>query len=372
MLRTFQAVRSVNAGFDPAADIQTVDVSIPNGTTRDFKAAVRKFNDMQDRLAAVPGVDVVGFASRVPLGRTGPSSSFIAEHITPTGVAPPPREFRYVSPDFFRAIGSPLVAGRELTWIDHHDERLVVMISDGMARREWGSAQAAVGKRIRMGNADPWREVVGVVGDIHHESLVDPPPDSVYLTLAGPLAQFMARTMTFVVRGPRVGSQDLLEELQKAVWSVDGSVPLANVQTLAAYYERAMERTTLTLLLLGLTSGMALLLGLIGIYSVVSHVVSIRVREIGIRLALGAQMGGLRRMLVGRIFALVLVGLAIGLVASAVLAGLMEALVFGVTPRDITTYVQVSVLLGVAAIGAGYLPALRITRMDPTSALRAQ
>ena len=372
MLRTFQAVRGINAGFDPSADVQAVDVSIPNGTTPDFKAAVRKFNDMQDTLSAIPGIDVVGFASRVPLGRTGPSSPFIAEHITPPGGAPPQREFRYVSPDFFKAIGASLVVGRELTWVDHHDARLVVLISEGMARREWGSAQAALGKRIRMGTADPWREVVGVVGDIRHESLVEPPPDSVYLTLAGPLAQFMGRTVTFVVRSSRVGSQSLLEELQKAVWAVDGTVPLANVQTLAAYYDRAMERTTLTLVLLGLTSSMALLLGLIGIYSVVSHVVSIRVREIGIRLALGAQMGALRRMLVGRVVALVLIGVAIGVGASTVLAGLMEALVFGVTPRDATTYVQVAVLLGVAAICAGYIPALRITRMNPTAALRSQ
>ena len=372
MLRTFQAVRSVNAGFEPSADVQTVDISIPAGATRDFKTAIRKFNDIQDRVGAIAGVDVVGFASRVPMGRTGPSGGFIVEDVTPIGVAPPQREFRFVSPGFFTTIGTPLIAGRDFTWTDHHASRRVAVISERMARREWGSVPAAIGKRIRMSSAEPWREIVGVVGDVHHESLVEPPPDSVYLALGEPLAQFMSRTVTFVVRSSRAGSQDFVKELQAAVWSVDGTVPLANVQTLADYYRRAMERTTLTLLLLGVTSGMALLLGLVGIYAVVSHLVSLRVREIGIRLALGAQMGALRRMLVGRVLALVLVGLAIGIVASTVLASLMETLVFGVTPRDVATYLQVSVLLGVAAVCAGYLPAQRITRMDPTSALRAQ
>jgi predicted permease len=372
MLRTFRAIRSVNAGFEPSADIQTIDISIPAGTTRDFKAAIRKFNDIQDRLSAISGVDAAGFASRVPMGRTGPSGGFIVEHITPAGAAPPQREFRFVSPDFFKTIGTPLIAGRDFTWTDHHESRRVAVISERMARREWGSAREAIGKRIRMSTAEPWREIVGVVGDVHHESLVEPPPDSVYLALGEPLAQFMSRTVTFVVRSSRVGTQQFVEELQETVWSVDGTVPLANVQTLADYYRRAMDRTTLTLMLLGVTSGMALLLGLVGIYAVVSHVVSIRLREIGIRLALGAQLGALRRMLVGRVLALVAVGLAIGIVVSMALTSLMKTLVFGVTPHDAATYFQVSVLLGIAAVCAGYLPAQRITRMDPTSALRSQ
>ena len=185
-----------------------------------------------------------------------------------------------------------------------------------------------------MTSAEPWREIVGVVSDIHHESLVEPAPDSVYLTLGEPLAQYMSRTVTFVIRSSRVGTQGFLEELQKSVWSVDATLPLANVQTMADYYGRAMERTALTLVLLGVTAGMALLLGLVGIYGVISYIVSLRVREIGIRLALGAQIAALRRMLMGRVLALVLVGLAVGLAGAAMLARLMESLVFGVTPHD--------------------------------------
>jgi putative ABC transport system permease protein len=372
MIRTFQSLRNVDAGFHPSAAIQTVDISIPDGSTRDFRVAVRKFNDIQDRLAAVAGIDTVGFASRVPLGNSGPSAGFFIENKTPAGVAPPQQEFRYVSPGFFQTIGARLVAGRDFDWTDHHEARRVAMVSERMARREWGSASAAIGGRIRMTPAEPWREIVGVVGDIHHESLVEPPPDSVYLTLGEPLAQYMSRTVTFAIRSSRVGTPGFLEELQKSVWSVDGSLPLANVQTMADHYGRAMERTALTLVLLGVTAGMALLLGLVGIYGVISYIVSLRIREIGIRLALGAQMAVLRRMLMGRVLALVLAGLAVGLAGAALLARLMESLVFGVTPHDPVTYAQVSATLGLTAICAGYLPARRITRIDPASALRAE
>ena len=372
MIRTFQSLRNVDAGFHPSADIQTVDISIPDGSTRDFKVAMRKFNDIQDRLAAIAGVDRVGFASRVPLGKTGPSAGFFIENKTPAGIAPPQQEFRYVSPDFFKTIGARLVAGRDFNWTDHHEARQVAMVSERMARREWGSASAAVGGRIRMTPAQPWREIVGVVGDIHHESLVEPAPDSVYLTLGDPLAQYMSRTVTFVIRSARVGTQGFLEELQKSVWSVDTTLPLATVQTMADYYGRAMERTALTLVLLGVTAGMALLLGLVGIYGVISYIVSLRVREIGIRLALGAQISVLRRMLMGHVLALVLVGLALGLAGAAMLARLMESLVFGVTPHDPVTYAQVSALLGLTAIVAGDLPARRSTGIDPTAALRAE
>jgi putative ABC transport system permease protein len=372
MIRTFQSLRNVDAGFDANADIQTVDITIPQGAMPDYKLAVRKFNDIQDRLAAIAGVDSVGFASRVPLGDTGPSSVFFGENKTPGGVASPQAEFRYVSPDFFRTMGTRLVAGRDFSWTDHHELRRVAMVSEGMARREWGAASAAIGKRIRMTQAEPWREIVGVVSDVHHESLVEPAPDSVYLTLGEPLARFMGRTVTFVIRSGRVGTPGFLEDLQKGVWSVDGTLPLANVQTMTDYYLRALERTTLTLLLLGVTAGMALLLGLVGIYGVISYVVSLRVREIGIRLALGAPITTLRRMLIGRVLVLVFLGITVGLAGAATLARLMQSLVFGVTPHDPLTYVVVSAILGFTAIAAGYLPARRITRIDPTVALRTE
>jgi putative ABC transport system permease protein len=371
MIRTFQSLRRVDAGFQPSAAIQTVDLSMPQGMTPDFTVAARRFGEIQERLEAVAGVHAAGFASRVPLVSRGPSAGFFIEHHPPAGATPRQQEFRYVSPRFFETIGTPLVAGRDFTWTDHHATRRVALVSERMARREWGSPSAAIGKRIRMTAAEPWREIVGVVGDIHHESLVEPAPESVYLTLGDPLAPFMSRSVTFVIRSARVGTPGFLDEVQKAVWAVDGSLPLANVQTMSDHYGRAMERTALTLLLLGVTAGMALFMGLVGIYGVISYIVSLRVREIGIRLALGAQVATLRYMLMGRVLALVSVGLVLGLAAAAMLARLMASLVFGVTPHDPATYSLVAAILALTAVGAGYLPARRVTRMDPTSALRA-
>lgn len=372
MIRTFQSLRNVDAGFNTSLEVQTLDISIPKGSTKDFRVAVRRFNEIQDRLSAIAGVDAAGFASRVPLGASGPSAAFSGENGTHAGGAAPQQEFRYVSPHFFRTIGARLVAGRDFTWTDHHEARRVAMVSEAMARREWGSASAAIGRRIRMTPKEPWREVVGVVGDIHHESLVEPAPEAVYLTLGEPLAQFMGRTVTFVVRSPRVGTQGFIEDLQKAVWSLDASLPLANVQTMADYYGRAMARTALTLVLLSVTAGMALLLGLVGIYGVISYIVTLRTREIGIRLALGAQIAEVQRMLLGRVFALASAGIVLGIAGAAMLARLMETLVFGVTPHDLVTFAQVSAILGVTTMCAGYLPARRITRIDPAAALRAE
>ena len=222
MIRSFQFLRNVDAGFGPSVNIQTVAISIPQASTRDFKLVVRKFNDIQDRLAEIAAVDSVGFASRVPLGDTEPSGVFFIENKTPTGVAPPQQEFRFVSPDFFKTIGARLVAGRDFNWADHHESRPVAMVSEAMALREWGSAAAAIGNRIRITPAE-----------------------------GAPLAQFMSRTVTFVIGSTRVGTPGFLEDLQKAIWSVDGTLPLANVQTMAAYSERTMERTRLTLNLSG-------------------------------------------------------------------------------------------------------------------------
>ncbi len=191
------------------------------------------FQRMQDAIGTLAGVESVGFASRVPLGGQGPSSGFFVEGSdSPAGIAPPQSEFRYTSPHFFETLGTPLLAGRTFDWEDHHEARQVVLVSESFARREWGTAANAIGKRLRMTPAEFWREVVGVVGDVHHENLDRAAPDSVYLTLGETLAQFMSRTVTFAIRSGRVRTAGFLEQIQRAVWSVDRSVPLANVQTL--------------------------------------------------------------------------------------------------------------------------------------------
>ncbi|MBN1240868.1 MAG: ABC transporter permease [Gammaproteobacteria bacterium] len=373
MIRTYVSLHGVDPGFSHPATVQVVDISIPEAQQPDFSVAVRMQNRIQDRLAAISGVESAAFASRVPLDGQGPSSGFfIEDNLPPTGEAPESREFRFASPGFFETLGTPIMAGRSFDWRDNYEGRPVALVSANLARREWGSPQAALGKRFRMVPTMPWREIVGVVGDIHHEGLDRPAAETFYLPMNHTLAQWMSRSVSFVLRSERAGTAALLEDVQEAIWSVDPGLPLASVETLAEIHSRALARTSLTMLLLGITGAMALLLGLVGIYGVISYILTQRTAEMGIRMALGAQAAQLKRLLLGHVLALVGVGVAVGLAAAGILTRLMESLLFGVTALDVPTYAGVAAVLVATAAVAGWLPARRAARIDPMRALREE
>ena len=182
----------------------------------------------------------------------------------------------------------------------------------------------------------------------------------------------MSRDVYFFVRSERVGTAGFIDEIQRAIWSVNGSVPLGRVQTMGELYQRSTARTSLTLVLLSITGAMALALGLVGIYGVISYILTQRTREIGLRIALGARNAALKRMLLSQVLLVVVVGVALGLAGAALLTRLMESLLFGVGALDVTTYVTVSAILVITAALAAYLPARRVTRIDPMQALRAE
>lgn len=369
MIRSFESLRNVEPGFAQPEQVQTVTLSIPEGSVPEFDRVIRMQNDIQDRLSDVSGVESLGFASMVPLGGDGPDGGFLLEDREPVSA-----EFRFTSPGFFQTLRTPLVAGRDFAWTDYYDGESseAVVISESLARREWGAPAAAVGKRMRRTPASPWAEVVGVVGDVHLEGVDIEAPDTVYVTLRDGLAQWMSRTVTFVMRSERVGTGGFLEDIQEAVWSVEPTLPLASVRTMDDLYRQSMARTSLTLVLLAITGGMALLLGLVGIYAVISHMLTRRTREIGLRMALGAHSAGLQRMLLRRVLGLVAVGVALGLGGAAAVTRLMESLLFGVTSLDAATYAAVAVALALAGAVAGYLPARRVTGIDPMQALREE
>jgi predicted permease len=372
MIRSFQELRSIDPGFVDPDEIQTVAITVPQGSVPQFARVTQLLSDMQERLAEIPGVEDVGFVSRLPL-EFGPSSGFFREDRPGAeGVAPPNSAFRYTSPNLFETLGTPLVAGRTFDWADHRGTARRIIVSENFARREWGTPEQALGKRLRMTPAEPWGEIVGVVGDVRNGLLEAPAPTAVYMTLAEPLAQFIARSVRFAIRSERVGTAAFIQDIQRAIWSVDPTLPLANVQTLGDIHDRSMARTSLTLVLLGITAAMALLLGLLGIYSVISYMLAQRTREMGIRMALGARSSSLWRLLLGQVVVLVGVGVAVGLVGAAGLTRLMESLLFGVTALDPVTYVVVCVMLVATAFAAGYLPARRVTRIDPMAALRTE
>lgn len=383
MIRTFQSLRQVDPGFRDPGKVQTFQLTIPlldiagpdPEATADSERMVRMQNAILDRLAAVAGVDSAGFSGfndGLPLDGDGRATSIIAESQTSPGDEGPVREIQFVSPNFFETLQTPLVAGRTLDWNDVYTGRRVVLVSENLARAEWGSAGAALGKRVGPDTSGPWSEVVGVVKDVHHNGLSQPAPETVSFPLIADQASSGMGTASFVIRSGRVGTAGFLEDLQEAVWAVNTNLSLAGVQTLGDLYRRSMAQTSITMLMLLITGTMALLLGLIGIYGVVSYVVSQRTREIGIRVALGARQDQLRWMFVRQALALAGFGVAIGLGAATGLSRLMTSQLFGVRPLDPLTYAAVATVLLVAGAVAGYFPARRAAALDPVDALRIE
>jgi predicted lysophospholipase L1 biosynthesis ABC-type transport system permease subunit len=261
---------------------------------------------------------------------------------------------------------TPIVAGRAIDWTDIEHARPVMMVSESLAAREWGTAAAAIGRRISPTPNEQGSEIIGVFKDVRHNGLHQPAPEAAALVAVG------SDTATFVLRSARVGSSALVSDVRNAVWSVAPDVSLARVRSLDELYDQSMARTSMILSLLATTGTLALALGLIGIYGVVSHAVSERRHEIGVRLALGARHGDVTRLFVKRALVLVGTGIVIGLGAASALTRLMESQVFGVRPLDPATHAAAAVALAVAATCASYLSARRGTALDPLTVLRAE
>lgn len=380
MIRTFQALRSVEPGFVRAEQIQILRTSIPESLVRDPERVIRMQNDIADKLAAIPGVNAAAFASEMPMeGSLHNWDAICSEGKTLSGSEIPPlRIFKSISPGLLQTTGTRLIAGRDYIWTDLYGRRPVVMISENLARELWVAPSTAVGKRISTCLPDaPWREVIGVVQDVHDNGVQEPAPAIVYWPAYGesiyvPGRTDIERAVTFAVRSERAGSESLLQQINRAVWSVNPSLPLASVQTMQGVYNQSLARTSFTLAMLGMASAMALVLGIIGIYGVVSYVVSQRRREIGIRLALGAQQAELSRMFVRYGLAIAGAGVAIGLGAAVGLVRLMKSLLFGISPLDPLTYATVPVVLVGAAVIASYVPARRAAAVDPVEALKVE
>jgi putative ABC transport system permease protein len=377
MIRTFQALKRVQPGFSRPGEVLTLRISIPETQVRDAVALVRMEQDILDRIGAIPGVSSAGLTSAVSMDGNGWRDPIYAEdHVYSEGRLPPLRRFKFISPGLLNTMGNRLIAGREFTWQDVYAKRPIAMVSENLAREMWRNPAAALGKRIRESTKSTWREVIGVVSDeredgVDHEA----PAIAIFPTLMDDFEgnrPFIRRTLAYVVRSGRTGSQGFLKDIQQAVWSVNPNLPLADVRTLQSIYEKSMARTSFTLVMLAIAGGMALLIGLVGIYGVISYSVSQRTREIGIRAALGARRVELTRMFVAHGLILAAIGVVFGLAAAAALSQLIKTLLFEVSPLDPITYAAVSAGLIVSAILASYIPAMRATTVDPVEALRAE
>ena len=371
----------MNPGFVRAAEVQTLRLSIPASQVKDAAAVARMHQAIMEKIAALPGVTSVALASTVTMSGQGWHDSFYAQdRAYSESQIPPIRLFKFVSPGYMKTMGGSLVAGRDFTWTDAYDKRPVAMVSENLARELWGQPAAAIGKRVRPYANGTWREVVGVVGDMRDDGVNQKAPAVVYWPLlmsdffiaAEDNGSLVQRNLSYVIRSPRTGSNGFVNELGRAVWSINPNLPLAGVRTLQDIYDASLARTSFTLVMLGLAGGMALLLGVAGIYGVISYSVSQRTREIGIRIALGAQRQAVTRMFVAHGLVLAVIGVAIGLVAAFGVMRLISSLLFEVSPVDPLTYGAVSLTLMAATVLASYVPALRATAVDPIQALRSE
>jgi putative ABC transport system permease protein len=376
MIRTFAALRDVDPGFSEPATIQTARIWIPNALARDPEAYTRMQHEMLDKIGALPGVASVGFASVLPM-EAPPVKPPIMVEGQPVPDRPTGRGIKFVSPGYFEAMGTRIMAGRDITWNDIESGGRVALISEDFARELAAEPAGAIGKRIKTYAAtDAWREVVGVVQRVHEAGLYEEAPSFVYWPAL--VAQMYGSPVlgtqfaAFVIRSERAGAASLMSEVRQAVWSVNGSVPITAERTMQELYANSLARTSFTLVLLAIAGGMALLLGIIGIYGVIAYVVSQRTREIGIRSALGAEPQQLKRMFLLHGLKLSGAGVVIGLVVAAALGRSMSSLLFGIEPLDPAAYLTaIGVILAAASL-ATYLPARRAATIEPVETLRAE
>jgi putative ABC transport system permease protein len=380
MIRTFQALRDVDPGFSDSATIQTAGISIPFALVSDPEPVNRVARmtslrrEILDRIAALPGVASVGFVADLPMGQGEWNGPVLVEgEAIAAGHTPPSRRWNFVLPGYFEAMGTRLIAGRDITWSDIEAGGRVAVISEDIAREMAAEPAAALGRRIRLSfDQSGWDEVIGVVQRVHQDGLYEEPPSMVYWPLLTSNRLFGRLDGAFVIRSERAGSASLMNEVRQAVRSVNGTVPVTREGTMQDLYAESLARTSFTLVMLAIAGAMALALGVIGIYGVIAYIVAQRTREIGIRSALGAGQRQLARMFLLHGLALSGVGAAAGFVAALGLGRVMSSLLFGIGPTDPVAYAAALGVTVAAAALASYVPARRAARINPMLTMKVE
>jgi predicted permease len=379
MIRTFQALRHVDPGFSNAPELETMRVFIPGTQVKAAEAAVRMEQEILRKIEGIAGVSAAAITNVVPLESNGSNNPVYAEDQGAQERAIPPiRRFKFISPGYVSVMGGRLVAGRDLTWTELYRQTPVALVSENMARELWGDSQRALGKRIRTALSDDWREVIGVISDLRDNGIDQKAPAIAYWPLLyrnfgnASGASGAVRSVRYVIRTRRAGTMAFREELRQAVAGVNPNLAVADVQTLQSVYERSLARTSFTLALLATAGGMSLLLGLIGIFGVISYSVAQRTREIGIRIALGAPLRDVTRLFVRHGLAMSGLGTVLGLAGALALTRLMKSLLFEVSPADPVAFAGATAALIGAALLACYLPARQAAGIDPAESLRGE
>ena len=378
MIRSFQALRSVDPGFDDPEQVLYFRVSIPSAEIEDPAQVALAHQDILRRVQAIPGVASAAISSSVTMDGWDSNDGVNVEEFPVEGdQLPPIRRFKFVGEGYFSTMGNPILAGRDITWADIDDRAPVAVVTANFVSDYWASPAEAIGKRIAVfqgSEGSTWREIVGVVGDVHDDGMSTEPVATVFWPQVTDdwwdQAVYTQRSMAYAVR-VEAGDPNLLQpQVRDAVWSVNPNLPLARVTTLDQFVSESMARTSFTLVMLGIAAAVALFLGSVGVYGVISYVVAQRTREIGVRMALGAERADVRRMVLKQGGSLAGAGVVVGLVVASFLTRLMASLLYGVSPIDLPTFGAVALALSAIALLASWLPARRASSVDPVTALR--
>jgi putative ABC transport system permease protein len=372
LVKSFGRLQNVDPGFDPD-NLLTFSIALPTTRYRTDTAQIAFFDAVLPRLAQVPGIKAIGATSVLPFGGSWTTSSLEIEgYQSPPGEPGPWGDRRDVSAGFFEAMRIPLLKGRTLTEDDRAGTHRVAVIDDEFVRRYWPN-ENPIGKRITFGppagaadtSSREWIEIVGVVGHTKHEGLAAEPRIQYYL----PYRQEVRPALTVAARTSGDPAR-YVNAVRAVVRSVDADQPISQVRTMDELLEQSVGQRKLSMLLLSLFSGIALLLASVGIYGVMSYSVAQRAREIGVRIALGAERRDVLRMVLRQGMRLALAGVGLGLIAALVLTRVIASQLYEVRATDPTTFVLVAGLLTAVALAANLVPALRATRVDPAVVLR--
>jgi putative ABC transport system permease protein len=358
LVKSFLRLQQVDPGFDPK-NVLAMQIDLPQSKYPESRQWSEFFNQLTEKVKALPGVKSVGWTWQVPLGGSDASTGFIIEGRSTDSEQAPLAGSRRVDSGYFRTIGTPILQGREFTEQDKQNPSRPIIINETMARRFWRD-ESPLGKRIKVLGAS--REIVGIAKDMKYSAIDSETVPEMYF-------QSNLRFMNLLVRTESDPLQ-MVSAIRREVEAIDKDQPISEVTTLEQRVSNSVAARRFNMLLTTVFAGVALALALIGLYGVMSYTVTQSTREIGIRMALGAQSGSVLKLMVSQGFVLTVIGMAIGLGACMGLTRLMKALLFGVSPTDTLTFVSVGSLLAFVALAACYFPARRATKIDPLVALR--
>jgi predicted permease len=361
----------VPLGYD-TKNIFTFQVAPQRRELNDGPTFAQFHQQVMDRIAAMPGVESVGLVNELPLDEGSDSGRFATERGEASGAQAPLLPFSMAGGDYFETMGIPLLGGRVFERADHAVGQTSVVVSRAAARLLWPD-EDPIGKKLRYGTdpaRDPWLTVIGVVGDVRLRTFRQPAPDPmVYLAMVGPQRDtWEIGSPAYVVKSSRAAT--MTPDIRALLRDVAPEAPMYRIFTMEGLVDRALAGLTFTTIMLAVASGLALVLGAVGLYGVLAYVVSQRTREIAVRIALGAEAKSVRRMVVAQGARVALLGVAIGVVVALGMTGVLESLLFGVTAFDAATFGGMSAVMVGVALLASYVPAYRASAVDPLEALR--